>query len=296
MAESVCKKTPIRMTTFRSDHPFEPALLLQQSQKRIGGSAGVSAVLHAIAVGIALWVAHQPGSQTTLRPPSQNFLNKDIVWLDIPGPGGGGGGGGNRSPEAPRKVELKGADKISVPAVKPPSMTPTREETTPPVQQLAIPAQTMASANLELPGAMDGAPAATASRGNGTGGGAGTGNGTGDGPGSGPGLGDGSGGNAGGGVFQPGNGIVIPRLLREVKPQYTAEAMRAKIQGTVLLECVIQADGTVGKITVRRSLDPAFGLDQEAAKAARQWQFAPGTRQGRPVAVLVTIAIDFWLR
>jgi TonB family protein len=45
-----------------------------------------------------------------------------------------------------------------------------------------------------------------------------------------------------------------------------------------------------------RSLDSAFGLDQEAIKAARQWRFAPGTKQGEPVPVLVTIAIAFTLR
>ena len=94
----------------------------------------------------------------------------------------------------------------------------------------------------------------------------------------------------------PGNGVETPRLLREVKPQYTAQAMRAKIQGEVLLECIVQPDGAVGNIRVVRSLDSAFGLDQEAIKAARQWRFAPGTRQGQPVPVLVTIAIAFTLR
>ena len=72
--------------------------------------------------------------------------------------------------------------------------------------------------------------------------------------------------------------------------------MRAKIQGEVLLECVVQPDGTVGNIRVVRSLDSAFGLDQEAIKAARQWRFVPGTTKGEPVAVLVTIAIAFTLR
>jgi protein TonB len=89
---------------------------------------------------------------------------------------------------------------------------------------------------------------------------------------------------------------VNPRLIREVKPQYTADAMRAKIQGTVLLECVILPDGTVGRVEVVRSLDPTFGLDQEAIKAARQWRFVPGTRFGEPVAVLVTIELTFTLR
>ena len=72
--------------------------------------------------------------------------------------------------------------------------------------------------------------------------------------------------------------------------------MRAKVQGTVLLECVVQPDGTVGDVQVVRSLDSTFGLDQEAIKAAKQWRFAPGTRLGEPVSVLVTIELTFTLR
>ena len=90
--------------------------------------------------------------------------------------------------------------------------------------------------------------------------------------------------------------MTLPRVLREVKPQYTSDAMRAKVQGTVLLQCVVKADGSVGDVQVVRSLDSAFGLDQEAIKAARQWRFAPGTRLGEPVPVLVTIELTFTLR
>jgi protein TonB len=81
-----------------------------------------------------------------------------------------------------------------------------------------------------------------------------------------------------------------------VKPQYTSDAMRAKVQGTVLLECVVRPDGSVGDVQILRSLDGVFGLDQEAIKAAKQWRFAPGTRLGEPVPVLVTIELTFTLR
>jgi len=84
--------------------------------------------------------------------------------------------------------------------------------------------------------------------------------------------------------------------VREVKPAYTADAMRAKVQGTVWLECVVMPDGTVGRVQVVRSLDSTFGLDQEAIKAAKQWRFRPGTRLGEPVPVLITIELAFTLR
>src|SRR4029077_6280042 len=127
-------------------------------------------------------------------------------------------------------------------------------------------------------------------------GGAGTGRGTGVGPGTGSGLGPGSGGGTGGGAYRLGSGVATPVLLREVKPQYTSDAMRAKIQGTVLVECVVNKDGTVGDVQVVRSLDSVFGWDQEAVKAARQWRFRPGTKLGEPVPVLITIQLDFSLR
>jgi TonB family protein len=242
---------------------------------------------------LAVWVAMHPSVGPATSRVIQD-LSDQIVWLDVPGPGGGGGGGGNQKPEPIKKAELKGQEKITVPAAKPeqPKLEPPPEN---PIQQLTIPAQTLASADLAQAGAMEGIPDSE-SLGLGRNGGAGTGQGTGIGPGVGSGLGPGWGGGTGGGAYKPGNGVLTPRLIHEVKPQYTAQAMRAKIQGEVLLECIVQTDGSVGKITVVRSLDSTFGLDQEAIKAARQWRFAPGTRFGEPVNVLVTIAIAFTLR
>ena len=124
----------------------------------------------------------------------------------------------------------------------------------------------------------------------------GTGTGPGIGPGTGSGLGPGSGGGTGDGVYHIGNGVTPPVELRRGVPQYTADAMHARIQGTVLAECVVQTNGTCTDIHVLRSLDPTYGLDQEAIKAARQWRFRPGTRMGEPVAVLVTIEVTFTLR
>ena len=148
-----------------------------------------------------------------------------------------------------------------------------------------------------LPGAIDGPPAPpTVSQGSGKGGASGTGSGHGIGPGEGDGLGFGRGGNTGGDVYRPGNGVSQPRLLREVKPQYTADAMRARVQGTVLVVCVVRADGTISDARVARSLDPTFGLDQQAVAAVRQWKFAAGTRNGEPVAVQIAIELTFTLR
>ena len=130
----------------------------------------------------------------------------------------------------------------------------------------------------------------------GSGGGSGTGTGTGSGSGTGSGLGPGFGGGMGGGAYQPGAGITLPRVLREVKPQYTADAMRAKIQGSVWLQCIVMPDGSVGEVKVTKSLDPIFGLDQEAIKAARGCRFSPVMKHNEPVPVIITIELTFTLR
>ncbi len=97
------------------------------------------------------------------------------------------------------------------------------------------------------------------------------------------------------GVVRPGPGVKLPRVLRDVKPYYPPEAMRQKIEGTVVVECVVETDGSVKQVKVTRSLDKTYGLDDEAVKVAKQWQFAPGMKDGYAVPVLVTIEFSFSL-
>ena len=96
------------------------------------------------------------------------------------------------------------------------------------------------------------------------------------------------------GAYLPGPDIVNPTLRREVKPAYTRDALAARIEGVVFLQCVVEPDGTVGDATVLRSLEP--GLDQEAIKAARAWRFEPGRRDGKLVPVRVTIEMKFSIK
>jgi TonB family protein len=88
-------------------------------------------------------------------------------------------------------------------------------------------------------------------------------------------------------------GLRSPSILREVKPVYTREAMEQKIQGTVELELVIAADGTVDRARVVQGLDPVHGLDEAALTAARSWLFRPATLDGEPVAVWAALILDF---
>jgi periplasmic protein TonB len=277
----------------RADAPVEVSFSFEHPQSRVGISASI---LTHIAMGLIAFAVMRYVPEAQVLEPVQEVTNKDIVWLSEPGPGGGGGGGGNKKPDPPKKAELPGKEKVTVPVVKPPEPKPQPlKEEPPPLEDLNIPAKTMAAAELPLPGAIESANVST-SQGAGSGGGAGTGTGTGIGSGTGSGLGPGYGGNTGGGAVRPGSGVSVPRVVREVKPQYTADAMRAKVQGKVWVEAIVMPDGNVGDAKIIRSLDSVFGLDQEALKAARQWKFVPGMRQGEPVPVIITIELTFTLR
>ena len=97
-------------------------------------------------------------------------------------------------------------------------------------------------------------------------------------------------------VTLPASGVIVPRPVNREQPRYTPEAMRARIQGTVVLSAVVLPDGTVSDVVVLRSLDPRLGLDDAAVATARKWRFEPGTRAGTPVAVRIMVEFEFNLR
>jgi protein TonB len=72
--------------------------------------------------------------------------------------------------------------------------------------------------------------------------------------------------------------------------------MRQKIEGAVELEAIVGVDGSVTQVRVTKSLDNTYGLDQAAIDAARQWKFKPGTLEGTPVPVLITLILEFRLK
>jgi TonB family protein len=270
----------------------------EREPRRLALSVVVSIALDVVIAALLVYASrHQSIVSAAIEP--VNSSTKNLIWLSEPGPGGGGGGGGNRMKEPPRQAESPGKDKVTIPVEKKPALDPPQlAKVEPnPIEQLNIPAKDLASAQDALPGAIElplGPP--TASLGSGSGGGAGTGRGVGVGPGIGSGLGPGTGGGTGGGIYQPGSGVMNPIAIREVKPAYTSDAMRARIAGEVYVACVVETTGRASGCRIIRSLDQTFGLDLEALKAASQWQFRPGTLRGEAVRVEVVIALTFTLR
>jgi TonB family protein len=96
--------------------------------------------------------------------------------------------------------------------------------------------------------------------------------------------------------LEPGNGVTLPVVTHEVKPQYTREAMDRKIQGSVHLGLVVGADGNITEAAVTKSLDAEHGLDEEALKAARKWKFKPAMKDGQPVAARIKLEMTFTLK
>ena len=94
-------------------------------------------------------------------------------------------------------------------------------------------------------------------------------------------------------VYAQGNGVSTPKVVTHVAPQYMSEAMRQKIKGAAILDAVVKSDGTVGEVTVRQSLDRFYGLDENSVRALKQWKFRPGMKDGKAVAVRITVTMTF---
>jgi len=227
-----------------------------------------------------------PPAKITSEAPS------DITWIARAETGGGGSE--NDTPKPARTTELPSYNALTVPLSKPHKSDPELTTDPPkPEPQIQIPA-VMTTAGIQDISALT-SLSITGSQEPGTGGRGGDGKGSGVGPGTGPGLGPGRNGGTGDG-YRGSNGVASPRLIKEVKPGYTPQAMRARIQGMVTLQAVVLPDGSVGTAHIVRSLDSTFGLDEEAVKAVKLWRFLPGTLAGRAVPVMIEIELTFTLR
>ena len=275
----------------------------------------VSAVVTAFAV-IACSVALLLLIGRAQSKPVENVLDTngeplDVVVMDLTTPptsashiglgkGGGSpqkprafGGGGNNDPHPPQAGKLP-----------PPSLIPAAIPIKPPTHPQSLP---VAGINIDptqwkdLKAPVYGDPDSKSqipSSGPGQGGGIGTGNGVGiGGAGFGPGC---------GGPVAPGTGCGAEsgrrpykgaevdqraRVFNKPEPQYTEDARRNQISGTVVLSAVFASSGQVIQIRALQTLP--FGLTESAITAARQIKFAPATKNGQPVSVSMQLEYNF---
>ena len=252
--------------------------LYEKNQK----SRFMSMAIHA-AVFTLLMVG---ATNTTVRKSIEDRLSlvDPVVMPYQPQKAQGGGGGGARQP----LPASKGAPPASKQFVSPPMIVTERPK-------LAI------DPSVEAPVVANNAPLGdmlgrlvNGSNGSGFGGGMGTGSGGGIGSGSGGGVGPGAGGGGiGGGIYKVGGGVSSPVVVIKVDPEYSEEARKVKLSGSVLLAIVVDTEGRARDIHVSRSL--GMGLDEKAIEAVEKWRFKPGLRNGLPVNVRATIEVNFRL-
>jgi protein TonB len=264
-------------------------------------------------VAIALWAYTPP----LLPPPMTVDGVEDMVLLDLaPEVDHGGAGSGLKAQSSP--AGGSGGDHNLAPAqhgkVPPPSIIPAAIPITPPVTTPALP---VAGVDIDpaiwqdLKAPVYGDPNSTSnipSKGPGEGEGIGSKRGTGVGDGIGPGVGTGTGSGPGCGQVQTGcigtrsggykdrtfTGPEVEqraRLLSKPEPQYTEEARKNQISGTVMLRAVFSSTGEVVQIRALNALP--FGLTERAIAAARQIRFVPAMKDGQPVSVFMQLEYNF---
>ena len=94
------------------------------------------------------------------------------------------------------------------------------------------------------------------------------------------------------GVLRVGGPIKSPAKVKDVRPDYPAAALYARVEGIVIIELTIGAEGKVAQTTILRSIPL---LDAAAEDAVKQWQYTPTIVDGRPAPVMLTVSVNFTL-
>jgi protein TonB len=95
------------------------------------------------------------------------------------------------------------------------------------------------------------------------------------------------------GPLRVGGDVKPPITLNRVQPEYTETARKARLSGVVVLEAIINKDGTVEQVRVLKGLP--MGLSEKAEEAVKGWKFKPGTLGGQPVEVIFSLTVNFKL-
>ncbi len=96
------------------------------------------------------------------------------------------------------------------------------------------------------------------------------------------------------GPIYVGGDVKPPTKLQAPQPQYTEIARKARVQGVVIVQAIIDKQGNVTNVKVLKGL--SMGLDDEAVKAIKKWKFEPATLNGKPVDVFYNLTVNFQLQ
>ena len=92
----------------------------------------------------------------------------------------------------------------------------------------------------------------------------------------------------------PGGDIKRPLKIKDAAPVYSAIARASRVEGVVIIEATIGPDGKVQDARVLRPVHRL--LDDAALDAVRQWEYTPTLLNGTPIAIVMTVTVDFRLR
>ena len=96
------------------------------------------------------------------------------------------------------------------------------------------------------------------------------------------------------GPIQVGGDVRPPEKISAPQPQYTEIARKARIQGVVIVQAIIDKQGNVTNVKVLKGLP--MGLEEAAVDAIKQWKFRPATLNGKPVTVYYNLTVNFKLQ
>ncbi|MCB1042510.1 MAG: energy transducer TonB [Acidobacteria bacterium] len=92
------------------------------------------------------------------------------------------------------------------------------------------------------------------------------------------------------------SGIAAPQIMQHVAPYYPRRAYALRLEGSVLLQAIFKANGSIDQIQVIKPLHGGhYGFENAAAEAIRLWRFIPGKRQGTSVDVQMLVSVQFAL-
>jgi periplasmic protein TonB len=251
----------------------------------------IAALIAASILGHKVYQEQKKETVTVIAPDISEYMPmtpKQMPTLQ------GGGGGGDRDKVIAPKGRLP---KPAMEQITPPEVVVRNEHPKLTAEPTIVMPPTVKLASNNLPNFGDPkSPVIGGPPSNGVGSGAGIGSGSGGGIGSGigGGVGPGSGGGYGGGIFRPGvGGVTAPRAIYKPDPEYSEEARKAKYQGTVVLALIVDAAGHPRNLKVQNGL--GMGLDEKALEAVRSWKFEPAEKDGKPVAVAISVEVEFRL-
>lgn len=282
------KLPPLELTS--KPIPVVDPMAVKANPWAIGTSSFVNLAILAVAIWLGINIIHPPVK------PATNLIDVDVSDIlkapKLANPAGGGGGGGSHDIVDPMKGKLP--PRMKDPIVPP--MVPILEK-----PKLAFTPAINVQKDITLPdnpqmvnfGVKNSTNVQLDSNGSGGGGGMGSGYGGGLGSGNGNGYGPGTGGNTGGGVYRIGGGVSAPVAIFTPEAEFSDEARRAKYQGVVLISLIVDSQGNPQNPRVVRPL--GMGLDEKALEAVRKYKFKPAMKEGKPVAVMMSIEVNFRL-